>query len=146
MEIRDNMGGFVAAEFVLLREVASFVRVAGGVRVGLMSEQRWKRLDMQRYGAKLSVKPSVEDGGILHSINGSVDMVPDAVGLDVFERNTLILLRLTKPTGERLIVGTIGFPLRASVGLLAASSPSGFAGWSLQYEGKQSMTPMLEVE
>lgn len=143
MNMIDNMGGFLSADFILHNELESFVSSGSNSIVYLRQNAVWKYLHAKSEGVTLTIKPDKQEPGLLYTIDGSIIIKKECPSLAILRLNTLILIRVQLADGTFRILGTNEYPLQATLRPITPSKASGFTGYELSFSGKQLIEPPL---
>ncbi len=139
----DNMGGFISAAFVFSKEVTSFKIVNDTCKVQLLKDAEWKVLTVQPDSIKIIIKGNRPDAGLIYDISGTINLLKSDPYIPILRVSPYILLRYADRDGLWRVAGTDEYPLLATLSPLTPSSASGFAGWQLEFQGKQLIEPPI---
>lgn len=137
----DNMGGILFASFILTHEIKNFVASQNKCIVNLIEDTQWKLIKAKKNGISITITPSNESGGTLYTIKGTIQCRPDAVNLDILKATDTIILRYQTPDGVDKVAGTDQYPLQVTVKPLTPNKANGFAGYEINFSGKQLIEP-----
>lgn len=137
----NRMGGFITAEIIAVKDIASFEVQNNQVSITLKEGVNQNMLDNVKNGIEAQVTSSTQKSGELFNIDISIE-VKDLIFLKNKAFNKYLAI-LEKPDGEMHVFGTPDFPLNLKVEPIYSKTASGRVGSVVIMTGKQPRNVLI---